>query len=531
MSILMILAGVNSLNKDMAILSKLLKKGIRLRDSLEQEYASPLDLQKEQLKKLLLKASDTEIGKKYQFKNILGKLKASSEEFQSSFAQEVPIYDYNSLREEFWHKLEEGKKNVTWPGKVNYFALSSGTSGAASKFIPVTDAMIKAIRKTGVRQLLTLSKYDLPTSIFSKGILMLGGSTDLKFNGTYFSGDLSGITTSKLPIWIQQFYKPGKKIARNRNWGDKLDQIVEKAPDWDIGIIMGVPAWLQLLLEKIIERYKLKTIHDIWPNLRLFAHGGVSFEPYKLGFERLLGQPIFYIETYLASEGFLAYQALPDRKSMRLVLNNGIYFEFIPFNSENFDEEGNLLANPKTLAYQKIEDGKEYALLISTCAGAWRYLIGDVIRIVSKEEAEITITGRTKHFLSLCGEHLSVDNMNKAIEHASEKFAIQVKEFTVLGVPHDSLFGHHWYVGTDDVVDPKILIKLIDKQLKVLNDDYAIERKHALKKVKLTLVPTALFYDWMRLQGKEGGQNKFPRVLKGDRAGSWKQFMIEKELE
>jgi hypothetical protein len=427
--------------------------------------------------------------------------------------------------------LEEGKKNVTWPGKVNYFALSSGTSGAASKFIPVTDAMIKAIRKTGVRQLLTLSKYDLPTSMFSKGILMLGGSTDLKFNGTYFSGDLSGITTSKLPIWIQQFYKPGKKIARNRNWGDKLDQIVEKAPDWDIGIIMGVPAWLQLLLEKIIERYKLKTIHDIWPNLRLFAHGGVSFEPYKLGFERLLGQPIFYIETYLASEGFLAYQALPDRKSMRLVLNNGIYFEFIPFNSENFDEEGNLLANPKTLAYQKIEDGKEYALLISTCAGAWRYLIGDVIRIVSKEEAEITITGRTKHFLSLCGEHLSVDNMNKAIEHASEKFAIQVKEFTVLGVPHDSLFGHHWYVGTDDLVDPKILIKLIDKQLKVLNDDYAIERKHALKKVKLTLVPTALFYEWMRLQGKEGGQNKFPRVLKGDRAGSWKQFMSEKGLE
>ena len=216
---------------------------------------------------------------------------------------------------------------------------------------------------------------------------------------------------------------------------------------------------------------------------------------------------------------------------MRLVLNNGIYYEFIPFNSENFDEEGNLLANPKALSFQKIEEGKEYALLISTCAGAWRYLIGDVIRIVSKEEAEITITGRTKHFLSLCGEHLSVDNMNKAIEHASEKFSIQVKEFTVLGVPQDSLFGHHWYVGTDDVVDPKILIKLIDQQLKVLNDDYAIERKHALKKVDLTLVPTALFYDWMRLQGKEGGQNKFPRVLKGDRAASWKQFMIEKGLE
>jgi hypothetical protein len=216
---------------------------------------------------------------------------------------------------------------------------------------------------------------------------------------------------------------------------------------------------------------------------------------------------------------------------MRLVLNNGIYYEFIPFTSENFDEEGNLLANPKTLSYQNIEEGKEYALLISTCAGAWRYLIGDVIRIFSKEEAEITITGRTKHFLSLCGEHLSVENMNKAIEHASEQLNIQVKEFTVLGVPHDSLFGHHWYVGTDDAIDPKMLSKLLDNQLKILNDDYAIERNHALKQVNLTLVPTAFFYDWMRLRGKEGGQNKFPRVLKGDLAANWKQFMSEKGLE
>jgi hypothetical protein len=228
--------------------------------------------------------------------------------------------------------------------------LSSGTSGAASKFIPVTDEMIKAIRKTGVRQMLSLSQYDLPTSLISKGILMLGGSTDLKFNGTYFSGDLSGITASKLPIWFQRFYKPGKKIARNRNWGNKLDQIVEKAPEWDIGIIVGVPAWLQLLLEKIIDRYQLKSIHDIWPNLRLFVHGGVSFEPYKLGFERLLGKPLIYLETYLASEGFLAFQALPNRKSMRLVLNNGIFYEFIPFTPQNFDEEGNLVANPQTLS-------------------------------------------------------------------------------------------------------------------------------------------------------------------------------------
>jgi hypothetical protein len=487
-----------------------------------------MDLQKEQLKKMLLKAADTEIGRKYHFKSVLGKLKGSTEEFYISFSQELPVYDYNSIREEFWYKLEEGKKNVTWPGKVNYFALSSGTSGSASKFIPVTDEMIKAIRKTGVRQMLSLSKYDLPTSLFSKGILMLGGSTDLKFNGTYFSGDLSGITASKLPIWFQRFYKPGKKIARNRNWGNKLDQIVEKAPEWDIGIIVGVPAWLQLLLEKIIDRYKLKTIHDIWPNLQLFVHGGVSFEPYKVGFERLMAKPLTYIETYLASEGFLAFQALPNRKSMRLVLNNGIFYEFIPFTPKNFDEDGNLVKNPKALPYQRIEEGKEYALLISTCSGAWRYLIGDVIRIVSKEEAEIVITGRTKHFLSLCGEHLSVDNMNKAIEFASEKLSIQVKEFTVLGVPHGTLFGHHWYVGTDDAIDSKMLKKTIDTQLMLLNDDYAIERKHALKKIELTILPSALFYEWMRIQGKEGGQNKFPRVLKGDRAANWRDFLQEK---
>ncbi|MDO8965249.1 GH3 auxin-responsive promoter family protein, partial [Algoriphagus sp.] len=269
----------------MAIISTLLKKGIRLRESLEQEYSSPIDLQKQQLKKLLLKAERTEIGKKYDFHGILNTFRLGNEEFYERYKDQVPIYDYDSIHAEFWQKLQEGKKNITWPGAVKYFALSSGTSGATSKYIPITKDMVKAIRRTGVRQILSLSKYDLPDSLFSKGILMLGGSTDLDFNGTYFSGDLSGITASKLPIWLQRFYKPGKKIARNRNWGDKLDQIVKKAKDWDIGIIVGVPAWLQLLMEKIITHYGVKDIHEIWPNLQIFVHGGVSFEPYRKGFE------------------------------------------------------------------------------------------------------------------------------------------------------------------------------------------------------------------------------------------------------
>lgn len=515
----------------MAILGTLLKKGIRLRDSLVQEYSSPLDLQKGELKKLLIKAKDTEFSRKFNFDLILKEFKKGDNDFYRAFIRQVPIYNYNTIYNEWWYRLKGGEKDITWPGAIRHFALTSGTSGAASKYIPITKDMVKAIRKTGVRQILSLSRYDLPDKLFTKGILMLGGSTDLEFNGTYFSGDLSGITTGRLPIWFQRFYKPGKKISKNKNWGEKLDQIVEKAPDWDIGIIVGVPAWLQILLEKIIERYKLKTIHDLWPNLQIFVHGGVSFEPYRQGFERLLEKPLIYMETYLASEGFLAFQAISDSRSMRLVLNNGIFHEFIPFNEENFDAEGEILPHAKTLKIDEIEEEVDYALLISTCAGAWRYLIGDVIRFASKEESEIYITGRTKHFLSLCGEHLSMDNMNKAVELVSEEMNLNIREFTVLGLPHGSLFKHHWFIGSDDEVDQETLLRQIDEKLKQLNDDYVVERKHALKEVMLTVLSPSVFYNWLRSKGKEGGQNKFPRVLKGEKAGQWIEFLKENGIK
>ncbi|EAZ79071.1 GH3 family domain-containing protein [Algoriphagus machipongonensis] len=515
----------------MAIISTLLKRGIRLRESLEQEYSSPLELQKDTLKKLLIKARHTEIASKYDFSAILRGFKLGDNEFYNRYKTQVPIYDYNKIHAEWWYLLQEGRSNVTWPGEVRYFALSSGTSGATSKFIPITTDMVRAIRKTGVRQILSLSKYELPGSLFTKGILMLGGSTDLEFNGTYFSGDLSGITTGRLPIWFQRFYKPGKKISRNKNWSEKLDQIVKNAPKWDIGIIVGVPAWLQILIEKIIEEYQVDNIHEIWPNLKIFVHGGVSFEPYKKGFEKLLGKPMIYIETYLASEGFLAFQALPNRKSMRLVLNNGIFHEFVPFKDENFDEEGNIKDNAQTLKIDEIQEGVDYALLISTCAGAWRYLIGDVVRFVSKEESEIIITGRTKHYLSLCGEHLSVDNMNKGVELAAEDLNVNVREFTVLGVPYGSLFAHYWFIGSDEKIDEDLFKEKLDQHLKELNDDYAVERKHALKQVKLKVLPAAEFYGWMKSIGKEGGQNKFPRVLKGERSQSWLDYLKEKGFE
>ncbi|MEM6831460.1 MAG: GH3 auxin-responsive promoter family protein, partial [Bacteroidota bacterium] len=433
----------------MAILGTLLKKGITLRESLEQLYSSPIDLQKQELRNLLIHSQLTSFGQANNFNSILKSFKGSdSQLFYEEFKKNVPVYDYDTIYNDWWKFAKDGKSNICWPGKIKYFALSSGTSGASSKYIPITREMLKSIRKTSIRQILSLSKYDLPATLFSKGILMLGGSTDLKKNGHYFEGDLSGITTSQIPFWFQHFYKPGKKIAKNQNWHDKLDEIVRKAPNWDIGIIAGVPAWLQILIEKIITFHQVKTIHDIWPNLQIFVHGGVSFEPYKKGFERLLSRPLVYLETYLASEGFIAFQAYPDQKSMRLVLNNGIFYEFVPFTNENFDEDGMLKENPETLKIDKVEEKKEYALLITTNAGAWRYLIGDVIRFESLAESEITIVGRTKHFMSLCGEHLSSDNMNKAVELVEDELNIDIREFTLIGEPHGSLFAHHWYLGT-----------------------------------------------------------------------------------
>ncbi len=514
----------------MAILGTLLKKGINIRESLEQLYTADRDLQQQELRKLLINCQNTKFGRYYDFESLLKDFKSKDpHHYYDAYKKAIPIHDYDKIYEEWWHRAKAGERNICWPGNINYFALSSGTSGASSKYIPITGKMIKSIRKTSVRQLLTLSKYELPDSLFTKGILMLGGSTDLRRNGHYFEGDLSGITTSQIPFWFHHFYKPGKKISRTQ-WSNKLDEITLKAKEWDIGIIVGVPAWLQLLMEKIINYYQVKTIHDVWPNLSIFVHGGVPFEPYKKGFERLLGKPLIYMETYLASEGFIAFQAYPDRRSMRLVLNNGIFYEFIPFNTENFTDDGEVKPNAVTLNIDQVQKNVEYSLLITTNAGAWRYLIGDVIRFTSLEEAEIVITGRNKLFLSLCGEHLSLDNINRAIELTEEQYNLDIREFTVIGESYDSLFAHRWFIATDQPIDPEILRLALDANLKKLNDDYAVEREHALKELFIHVIPTKTVYEWMDLMGKSGASNKFPRVLKKEKAKKWLDYLHSKQL-
>ncbi len=498
---------------------------INLPKSLARALKLPVNSPKRQqmkvLKKLLKKAGRTQFGQRYGFDEIL-----NSRHPGKKFQELVPVSDYSRIYSEWWHKTLEGHTDVCWPGKINYFALSSGTSEAASKYIPITNDLMRGNRVVMIKQLLTLRNYEnLPVKSLGKGWLMLGGSTDLQKGPGYYSGDLSGITAKRVPFWFSPFYKPGKDIAKTKDWHEKLEHIIREAPNWDIGFVVGVPAWIQMCMELVIERYKLKHIHEIWPNLSFFVHGGVSFEPYKHGFEKLLGRPLIYIETYLASEGFIAYQARQNAQGMKLVTSDHIFLEFVPFDEKNFDADGHVVDYPEALMIHEVEEGKDYALLISTSAGAWRYLIGDTVRFINKEHSEIIITGRTKHFLSLVGEHLSVDNMNKAIQLVSEELNISIPEYTVAGEPHNNFFAHRWYVACDDRVDKELLCRKIDEYLKQLNDDYAVERSSALKEIYLEALSEKVFMDFMEYKGKVGGQHKFPRVLKGKMLEDWIAFL------
>ncbi len=510
----------------MYILGSIIKRAIELRSKIptfsDINSSDAYKAQKRTLKRLLRRANETAFGEHYNFWEIL-----KSKNPVKTFQETVPVHDYNSIYKQWWYRTLTGESYVCWPGSVKYFALSSGTSEASSKYIPVTNDMIRAIKKTSIRQLVSLAQYDFPNEFYEKGILMLGGSTHLQFNGTYYEGDLSGITAGNLPFWFQHFYKPGKRISKEREWSTKLDEIVKNAKDWDIGVIVGVPAWLQILMERIIKHYNVKTIHDVWPNLSIYVHGGVSFVPFMKGFEKLLAHPLTYIETYLASEGFIAFQSRPNTESMELVIDNGIFFEFVPFNEKNFNSDGKIKDFPETLTIKEVEENKEYALLLSSCSGAWRYLIGDTIKFTSLKRNEILITGRTKHFLSLCGEHLSQENMNSAVKMLDDEFNLDIREFTVAGIRHDSMFAHKWFLGTDKIISPELAKQKIDENLKILNDDYRVERIAAIKDVFVEVLPSDVFYDWMKQKGKEGGQNKFPRVLKNQQINEWEEHILK----
>ncbi len=482
-------------------------------------------IQSKTLNKLLDKAQQTAFGESHHFSELV-----NSDRLLTDYQEAVAMGDYLNILP-WWTRSRAGEENVTWPESIKNYAVSSGTSDGSSKYIPVSDQMLKYIRRASMRQVLSIIQTDVPKDHIAKKWLMIGGSTELEYNGMYYSGDLSGITTGSVPILFQRLSKPGIHIRKEKNWTDKIAKITEEAKDWDVGMIAGVPAWVKLLVESIIEHYNVDSIHDIWPHFEAYIHGGVALSPYRKSLDGLMGRPIKYFETYLASEGFLAYQTRLDNEGgMKLLLRNGIYYEFVPFNRDNFTENGELRKEAKALRLAQVNDKDEYAILISTCSGAWRYLIGDTIRFTNLDRCEIKITGRTKHFLSLCGEHLSIDNMNKAIELVSEEYNVSFDEFTVCGVPYQGFFAHEWYISCDyeniRTKTEEIRYKL-DMTLKVLNDDYRVERSAALKNIIVHLLPSSKFYEWLRFTGKEGAQGKFPRVLKKETLQSWRSFLKE----
>ncbi len=505
-----------------AIVGNIVARSLWLSHKLSHRNASAISYQRRTLRALLERGQYTAFGKQYDFAGIL----SHEVDFVKAFRERVPVHTYNQMYDQWWHRLLEGEENVTWPGKVKFFALSSGTSESSSKHIPVTTEMMKSTKQVAWKQMCALSNFKVPKKAYEKGILMLGGTTSLYEKSGYYEGDMSGISAKTMPRWMSSLlYKPGQKISQTKEWEARIKLIVRKAREWDVGTICGVPAWVQIVLERIIAFHKVDNIHEIWPNLAIYIHGGVSFEPYREAFKKLLGKPIAFSETYMASEGSFGFQPAPD-KGIRLVLNAGIFFEFIPFNEENFDENGEPLPNPVALNIAQVEPGVDYAVMLTTCAGAWRYIIGDVIRFTDVAAAEFAISGRTKQFLSLCGEHLSVDNMNKAVETVQRKLGITIREFTVAGFSYEGRFAHRWYIGCDDCTpDAAAVRRIIDETLRAINDDYAVERESALKEIFVETLPLQTFYDYLKHIGREGGMSKFPRVMKGKQLQTWETFL------
>ena len=509
----------------MPILGSVVKRALSVRKKIRLKRGEPIRYQQKTLQKLLRTAKDTAFGQAYDFADLL-----RSPDIIADYRNRVPLTNYKDMYTRWWKRTIDREEDVTWPGKVKFFALSSGTSESSTKYIPVTKEMTKAFTKASVKQFYSLANFNLPPETFEKGIFTLGSSTNLVRKGDYFLGDMSGIQAgNSVPFWVTRFIKPGKEISRVRDWDEKLNEIAKHATEWDIGVICGIPAWVQLMVERILEYNKVTHIHEVWPNLKVYIHGGIAFEPYRKNFEILFGQDMTYIETYMASEGFFAFRAIPGVTGMHPILNNGIFFEFVPFNRDNFDANGDLLANASALHIDEVHTGIDYAVIISTCAGAWRYLLGDTVRFLDLETKEFIVTGRTKHFLSICGEHLSVDNMNRAIQMTSEQLGISIREFTVAGIPHENLFAHRWYIGTDDAVDAGKLRTRLDQNLRSVNDDYATERDNVLKDIQVRVIPTDWFYDFMKEQGKIGDQAKFPRVLKKERFSMWEAYVQSRQ--
>lgn len=491
----------------MAVIGDFIKRALDLTGRIISD-PDPATAQREVLRNMLEKARFTAFGKAYHFSELL-----ASDDIVAAFQAKVPIHDYDKMQGDWWHYLLEGHQNVTWPGGQQYFALSSGTT-SASKSIPVTDDMLSCIRKAGISEITNIGAFNLPGDFFTRQILMLGSSTQLTEQDDFRMGEISGISASNLPGWFSGFYKPGLEIASISNWDEKVRRIAQEAPKWDIGCISGIPSWVELMLKEIISYNKLNNIHEIWPGLAVYTTGGVAFEPYRKSLERLLAHPLVYIDTYLASEGFIAIQKRPETMDMALFPDNGIFYEFVPFSPEYVDDSGLIKPGAPVYALADASENVEYVLLITTVSGAWRYMIGDTVTITDKARAEIRITGRTKQFLNVTGAQLSVNQMNDGLRVIEQEYDVVIKEFIVAAVHRGDDYIHKWFLSCDKCPDPVQVAESLDRTLQEHNKNYKVARSRALKGVEVELIPEEIFYQWSEETKKKGGQVKIPRVMK-----------------
>jgi hypothetical protein len=487
----------------MRLLSPAISRLARLRFwQIEQWMQQPVQAQREVLQELVTAAQYTQFGRKHQFSKLFT---------VKAFKQAVPIHDYNDLKP-FIDQMMQGEENVLWNTPVQWFAKSSGTTASKSKFIPISEESMEENHFQGAKDVLTLYYGSHPHSdlLTGKG-LVIGGSHQVNhLNHELSFGDLSAVLLQNKPFWSEWISTPDRSIALMDEWEEKIERLAESTALENVTSISGVPTWTLVLLRRILEITGKKTIGEVWPNLELYMHGGVSFTPYRSQFHQIIGKPINYLEMYNASEGFFAAQAHPDDDGMVLFTRHGIFYEFMPL--EEYGKE-----NPSTIGLEEIELFKNYAPVISTNGGLWRYLIGDTIQFVSKFPFRIKVTGRLKHFINAFGEELMVDNADQAIRIACLKTGATVNDYTAAPIyfSQSEAGAHEWLIEFEKKPNnlPDFTFQL-DQALQSLNSDYEAKRHKnmALRMPLVQAAPKGLFTQWLKEKGKLGGQHKIPRL-------------------
>ncbi len=463
----------------------------------------PHEVQREVLFELLKLASNTEIGLKYNFRNIHS---------EKEFREQVPVQGYEEIKGTI-ERMMQGEKNLLWPGETKWFAKSSGTTHDKSKFIPVSKDSLEDIHIRGGRDVLAIYLKNNPESgLLSGKSLTLGGSHKVNsVNNNCYYGDLSAIIIENIPFWTEFYRTPSTEISLLEEFEEKIEKIIEHSLGENVTSFAGVPSWYLVLLKRVLEVTGKDNILEVWPNLEVFTHGGVKFDPYREQYEKLIpGKQMHYMETYNASEGFFGIQDEPGKKDMLLMLDYGIYYEFIPMDEFRYD-------HPNVISLQDVEIGKNYAMVISTNGGLWRYLIGDTIRFTSKIPFKFVITGRTKHFINAFGEELIIDNAEKAFKIACERTGAIISEYSggPIYMKDNQKGAHEWIIEFEKLPnDLDHFVSLFDGTLKTTNSDYEAKRHKnlSLEKPHIVLANKGLFYEWMKSRGKVGGQNKIPRL-------------------